>query len=122
MMWILFVTLVTLAAAGCESSEKLHAEAITRGHADRGKNAIQRYGCGSCHRIPGVSAADALVGPSLESIASRAYIAGRLINEPDTMIAWIRDPQHLRAPSAMLTLGVTEQDARDIAAYLYTLK
>ena len=48
--------------------------------------------------------------------------AGRLVNEPDAMIVWIRDRQHLRSPSAMPTLGVTEQEARDIAAYLYTVK
>jgi cytochrome c len=49
-------------------------------------------------------------------------IAGRLIDEPNAMIAWIRDPRHLRAPTAMPALGVTEQDARDIAACLYALK
>src|SRR5204863_3044811 len=83
------------------------------------KKVIQRYGCGSCHRIPGISGADSLVGPSLERIASRIYIAGHLINEPNAMIAWIREPEHLRSPTAMPTLGVTEQEARDIAAYLY---
>ena len=115
-------TLLTLTGAACESAERVHAEEITHGHADRGKDAIQRYGCGSCHRIPGIPGADALVGPSLERIGSRVYIAGKMINEPDAMIGWIRDPQHLRAPTAMPTIGVTEQDARDIAAYLYTLK
>ena len=45
-----------------------------------------------------------------------------MINEPDSMIAWIRDPRDLRSPTAMPTLGVAEQEARDIAAYLYTLK
>ena len=50
------------------------------------------------------------------------YIAGRLINEPDAMIAWVRDPQHFRFPTAMPDLAVTEKEGRDIAAYLYTLK
>jgi len=54
--------------------------------------------------------------------ASRVYIAGHLINEPDAIIPWIRDPHHLRSPTAMPILGVTEHDGRDIAAYLYTLK
>jgi putative membrane protein len=119
---VLLATVVALAAPGCKSSEKVHAEEITGGRADRGKDVIQRYGCGSCHQIPGVPQAESLVGPSLERIASRVYIAGHLVNEPDTMIAWIRNPQHLRSPTAMPTLGVTEQEARDIAAYLYTLK
>jgi cytochrome c oxidase assembly factor CtaG len=123
--WIPLVLLplvLTLANAGCESSDHQYAEEITGGHAAAGKLAIERYGCGSCHRIPGISGADALVGPSLERIASRTYIAGHLINEPKAMVPWIRDARHLRSPTAMPTLGVTEQEARDIAAYLYTLK
>jgi putative membrane protein len=123
--WIpVFFLAVLLApvAAGCESSERRYAEEITHGRAAAGKKAIQRYGCGSCHQIPGISGAESLVGPSLERIASRVYIAGQLVNEPNAMIAWIRDPRHLRSPTAMPTLGVTEQDGRDIAAYLYTLK
>ena len=119
---VLLPALLTLAAAGCESSDRRYAEEITRGRADAGKKAIQRYGCGSCHRIPGISGAESLVGPSLERIASRVYIAGQLINEPNAMIAWIRDPRHLRSPTAMPVLGVGEQEGRDIAAYLYTLK
>jgi putative membrane protein len=115
-------TLVAGVAMGCESSDARHAEDITRGSTDRGKAAIEHYGCGACHQIPGISGAAGLVGPSLESIASRAYIAGRQVNEPDQMIAWIRDPQHLRAPTAMPALGLSEQEARDIAAYLYTLR
>src|SRR5205809_4419962 len=118
----LLPALLGLAAAGCESSERRYAEEITRGRADAGKKAIERYGCGSCHRIPGISGAESLVGPSLERIASRVYIAGRLINEPNAMIAWIRDPRHLRSPTAMPGLGVGEQEGHDIAAYLYTLK
>src|SRR5437016_8727941 len=123
--WIplfLLATLLTLADAGCESSERRYAEEITRGRADAGKKAIQRYGCGSCHRIPGISGAESLVGPSLERIASLIYIAGQLINEPNAMIAWIRDPRHLRSRTAMPALGVGEQEGRDIAAYLYSLK
>ena len=69
-----------------------------------------------------VKTAAAEAGTSLERIASRVYIAGQLINEPNAMIAWIRDPRHLRSPTAMPTLGVTEEEGRDIAAYLYTLK
>jgi cytochrome c1 len=123
--WIPLVVLpllVALAGAGCDSSDRAYAEEITRGHADAGRKDIQRYGCGACHRIPGISGADSLVGPSLERIASRVYIASHLVNEPNTMIAWIRDARHLRSPTAMPSLGVTEQEGRDIAAYLYTLK
>jgi len=119
---VLLPVLLALPGAGCNASDSTYAEEITRGRADAGRKDIQRYGCGSCHRIPGISGADSLVGPSLERIASRVYIAGHLINEPDAMIGWIRDPRHLRSSTAMPALGVTEQEGRDIAAYLYTLK
>jgi cytochrome c2 len=109
--------------AGCRggSAYRATAERETRGDAPRGKTAIERLGCGSCHTIPGIRSARALVGPSLERIASRAYIAGRLTNEPETMVSWIRSPEHFRSPTAMPDTRVKEQEARDIAAYLYTL-
>jgi cytochrome c1 len=34
---------------------------------------------------------------------------------------WIMDPQHYKPNTAMPKLGVTPQDAIDIAAYLYSL-
>ena len=106
----------------CERDDTRRVEAITHGRAKEGRQAIRRFGCGACHVIPGISGADALVGPSLERIASRTYIAGHLVNEPGAMIGWIRDPRHHRNSTAMPNMGVGEQDARDIAAYLYTLK
>lgn len=72
--------------------------------------------------IPGVIGADALVGPPLNGIASRRYLAGVLPNTPDRMIEWLRNPKAVEPPTAMPDLDVTEQDARDIAAYLYTLR
>jgi cytochrome c2 len=98
------------------------AVAITHGAPDRGQAAISRYGCGGCHTIPGVPGANGQVGPPLKGIASRVYIAGELANSPDNLIAWIQDPHAVDDNTAMPTLGVTPADARDIAAYLYTLK
>jgi cytochrome c2 len=112
--------------AGCESGgpsaiEKKAAE-MTGGEPSRGKDVIRRYGCSSCHTIPGVEGARGQVGPSLEGIASRAYLAGKLPNTPANMIKWIRTPQDVQPGTAMPELGVTEQDGKDIAAYLYTLQ
>ena len=91
------------------------------GDAERGRAAIRRYGCGSCHTIAGVRGADALVGPPLTGIAERAYIAGVVANTPINLQRWIRDPQGIDPRTAMPTLGVTAPEARDIAAYLYAL-
>jgi cytochrome c1 len=88
---------------------------------DRGVGAIQVYGCGSCHTIPGVPGAHTTVGPPLTNWANRHYIAGSLSNTPENLIFWIRNPQEVEPGTAMPNMDVTEQDARDIAAYLYTL-
>ena len=98
------------------------AQAMTGGDPAKGKEAISRYGCATCHTIPGVKGADALVGPSLEHVASRSYVAGVLPNTPPNMIRWIQDPPGVDRLTAMPNLGVTDTDARDIVAYLYTLK
>jgi len=95
---------------------------ISNADAGRGRAAIRRYGCGSCHSIPGITGADGLVGPPLGQIASRVYIAGVLPNEPENMIRWIQNPPAVDEKTAMPNMGVTARDARDIAAYLYTLR
>jgi cytochrome c1 len=79
-------------------------------------------GCAACHVIPGVRGADGKVGPPLTGIGSRIMIAGQVPNTPDNLIRWIRDPQAIEPGTAMPNLGVSEPTARDIAAYLYTLR
>ena len=95
---------------------------MTGGSPQRGKAAISKYGCASCHTIPGVQGAAALVGPNLDQVASRMYIAGVMPNTPDNMIRWVQHPRDVDPLTAMPNLGVTDQDARDIVGYLYTLK
>lgn len=112
-----------LALSSCRQAElERKAEAMTGGSARRGVEAIQRYGCASCHTIPGVPGAAALVGPNLQQVASRMYLAGVLPNTPDNMIRWIQHPRDVDPLTAMPNLNVTDADARDIASYLYTLK
>jgi mono/diheme cytochrome c family protein len=90
--------------------------------AERGKRAISQYACATCHAIPGIVGANAPVGPPLKHIGTRGFIAGVLPNTPQNMVRWIRHPQAVSPKSAMPDLGVSEHDARDIAAYLATLK
>ena len=111
-------------AAACRDADGENAAAAMTGGGDpaRGRAAIERYGCASCHTIPGVRGADALVGPPLTQVASRSYIGGVLTNSPENMLRWLRDPRAVDGLTAMPNVGLTEQDARDIARYLYTLK
>ncbi|HUQ20813.1 MAG TPA: cytochrome c oxidase assembly protein [Gemmatimonadaceae bacterium] len=117
------VVLVVFLLPACNSPDSAHAASLmVGGDAERGVAAIRKYGCASCHTIPGVRDAKALVGPSLEGIAGRSYVAGVLSNTPEHMIQWIQNPQAVDNKTAMPNVGVTERDARDIATYLYTLK
>ena len=118
------IVLVAMAAlfAGCDVFGSHPADRpVERGDASRGHSAIVAAGCGSCHAIPGVRGADGVVGPSLEHWSERRIIAGVVPNDPDRLITWITVPQSIAPGSAMPNLGVTDGQARDIAAYLYTL-
>ena len=92
------------------------------GHAGLGRTEIRKYGCNTCHEISGVPGARGLIGPRLDGIGQRYYIAGELPNTPDNLMLWIQHPRQVEPHTAMPEMGVTEQDSRDIAAYLYTLR
>jgi cytochrome c len=111
------VLAMSLMAAGC--FDKPPAPRVTDGDPRRAPALIEAYGCGTCHRIPGVNGALGRIGPPLTRFADRAYVAGVLANTPANLVHWIRNPQSVVPGNAMPDMGVTERDARDIAAYLY---
>ena len=92
------------------------------GDAARGRELLHQYGCGYCHTIPGVHAARGNIGPPLDDVGRRVYIAGSLPNTPQQMALWIRFPQSYRPGTAMPDLHVRADDARDMAAQLYRLR
>ena len=116
------LVLAVLLLAACRPQDDRTARQLTGGDPDRGKLLIREYGCGACHTVPGVRAATGMVGPPLTGIADRMYLAGQLPNTPDNMKRWIREPQLVEGGTAMPNLNVSEEHARDIAAYLYTLR
>jgi cytochrome c len=119
-------TLVVLAAVialtACVRVPPPPPAATGDGYPERGAKLIQQYGCGGCHTVPGVDRADGLVGPPLTRFGARSYIAGELPNNANNLRHWIQDPRSVEPGTAMPDLGVSEIDARDIAAYLFTLK
>jgi putative membrane protein len=116
------VVLGIILLAGCGRGEQQGRGGVAGGDAERGQAALRRYSCGSCHTIRGVRGADGRIGPSLNNIRAQVYIAGHLPNTPENVMAWIMAPQAYRSPTAMPDMGVTEEDARDIVAYLYGLR
>jgi len=105
-----------------DALDERSAAMLTGGDPRVGKQAIESLGCGGCHTIEGIRDATGTVGPPLNGIAQRTYIAGVLTNTPTNMTRWIFDPQAVDSLTAMPKLNVTQKQARDIAAYLYTLR
>ncbi len=111
-----------LAIACGPSRAEREAAAMTGGDPRRGRALVRTYGCGTCHQIPGVRGATGTVGPPLAGIANRSYVAGKLDNTPLNLMRWIRTPREVSPGTAMPDMGVTDTDARDLAAYLETLR
>lgn len=117
------LVLAAFLLAACDDARKNEARQLTDGgNADRGEALIRRYGCGTCHEIPGVPGAQGAAGPPLSKMRNRTYLAGRLTNNPRNLMRWITDPRAVDPRTAMPDMNVSQTDARDIAAYLYTLK
>ncbi|MBV9532554.1 MAG: c-type cytochrome [Bradyrhizobium sp.] len=117
------VCVAIVAAGGAAWSSRQQTEQVARlitgGDPARAHAAIRRYGCGGCHTIPGIPGADGQVGPPLSGLIHRVYIGGATTNSPDHLIQWIVEPQKFSPNSAMPRTGISEAEARDVAAYLY---
>jgi len=119
------VTVIVLLLAGCRGNNPEYGHAYappTGGDPARGLAVIQSYDCGSCHTIPGVRGAHGLVGPPLLWFSRRTYIAGELPNTASNLVRWVQSPTSVEPGTAMPVLGLTDQQARDVAAFLYTLR
>jgi cytochrome c1 len=128
---ILLILLLTLAgglASYFYNETRLDAEqrdkaiAITGGDPENAPLSLVQYGCTSCHVIPNMPNASGYVGPSLVDIGKRVYIGGVLTNTPENLIRWIVNPRAIDPQSAMPATGISEPEARDVAAYLYSIR
>jgi len=115
------LSVAALVFTACSSGPARTNVRLGTGDPAVGKRALQHYRCGSCHTVPGVRGARALVGPPLEHFSRRSYIAGRAANTPENLARWINNPQAVEPGTVMPNLGVTEEEARNIAAYLESL-
>ena len=110
--------------SGCDDPIDRYTSVVepSGGNARDGARLIRQYGCGGCHIIPGIAGAEGLVGPPLTKLSRRVYIAGVMRNSPDNLTAWLQDPQAFVPGNAMPRMGLNRDQARDITAYLYTLR
>jgi cytochrome c2 len=110
--------LALLSACGDKPAER----EVQGGDANTGRLLVSQYQCGACHKIPETRGAGGEFGPTLEGFGKLSYIAGRIPNQPERLVAWLMDPPALKPGTAMPAMGLTEQEARHMAAFLYTLK
>ena len=124
MQRILITALITTCGllAGCEQNKDEVHQPFREVTARDGADLIGTIGCGGCHTIPGISGASGLVGPPLNQMGRRMFIAGMLRNTPDTMVAWLQDPQSVVPGNAMPNMGLEQKQAEAITNYLYTLQ
>jgi len=120
------VTVAALAGAAWYRSndERINREAAlaTGGDARRAIPIMLANGCAGCHTISGAPGAEGLVGPSLDGkLATRSYIGGSLPNSTANLVRWLRFSRDVNPHTAMPSTLISEQDARDVAAYLYAL-
>jgi putative membrane protein len=124
---LIVLLLIGAALSGCgeESAGSRRRAALASaipGDPAKGADEIKKVGCGSCHMIPGIAGANGLVGPPLDHMGRRIYIAGLLRQTPENLARWIRDPQSIAPGNAMPNMGLSEEQARNIAAYLSNLR
>lgn len=81
-------------------------------------------GCGACHTIRGLPSAVGRVGPDLTHVASRRSLAAATLrNDTDSLVAWIRDNQHIKPDNRMPPYTVlTDGELRALAHYLNELQ
>jgi len=114
---------LALALVGCEVGDRpLPHDTASKQRIEHGRLLLAQYQCGSCHAIPEVDAAQGTTGPNLVAFGKRSYIAGQHPNQPDNLVRWIIDPAALVPATKMPAMGVSPDDARDMAAYLLALK
>lgn len=109
-----------LALAGC--GERTTPVRVSGGDPDQGRRLMAAYQCTACHAIPDVPGAAGNAGPPLEKSGLRAYIAGGIPNTPPNLVRWLDNPPAMKPGTAMPDLGVSPEEARHMAAYLYTLR
>lgn len=124
-----------LLLAGCDGLDRVRALGndhpvvaadaslrIAGGDPQRGRQLLARHACITCHAVPGERAPSAHVGPPLTQFGRRTNIGGSLPNQPEQLVRFIMNAPRELPGTGMPNLRVTEPEARDLAAFLYTLR
>jgi L-cysteine S-thiosulfotransferase len=113
---------VGLGASACAAPVIPFEQGVPRGDPASGRRLIAALACTSCHAIPGLPRPHGNVGPSLAGIGSRAFVAGMLPNRPAVLVRFVRDAPSLVPATGMPRMPLDDRQARDVAAFLATLR
>ena len=113
------MVVMTLALAACSGAGETRTRAVPSGDPARGLEIMREAGCGACHDIPGLDWPKGRVGPPLSGLGDRALIGSGLPNRPETLIPYLMNAPAVDPGSAMPPMPITEEEARDVAAWLY---
>lgn len=98
------------------------APAVDDAAAREGRDAFLAQSCVNCHRVRGTPA-DGDWAPDLTHLMSRETLAsGMTPNTPENLAQWVRDPQSIKPGCLMPAFGLSDEQQRQIVAYLLTLK
>lgn len=90
------------------------------GNAERGKELANTIGCKGCHVIGDDLRMREARGFSYDIAPELSHAGSKL--DPDWIYEWIKNPKHFRPTTRMPSLRVTDQEARDLVAFIRTLK
>jgi L-cysteine S-thiosulfotransferase len=109
-----------LLLAACVDKADL-PKAVAQGDPRQGLAVIRQSGCSVCHTVPGVAWPRGRSAGDLAGFGAKPLIAGRLPNQPEVLMQWLIDAPALDPDTAMPSFALTQDQARHVAAYLYTL-
>jgi mono/diheme cytochrome c family protein len=90
------------------------------GNPEHGKELVNTIGCKGCHVIGDDTRMREARGFSYD-VAPELSRAGSKL-DPDWMFEWIKNPRQYRPNTRMPNLRLTDQEAKDVVAYLKTMK
>jgi cytochrome c len=120
---LLFITMFLVACSQTFNYER--GASMTGGDPQAGKEKIVLHDCHSCHEIPGIPVNRDVRGPSLKHWAKQSTIAKKWPNTPENLEDFLQHPERMLHGSGLKTemtmSSVKSGDAKDIAAYLFSI-
>jgi mono/diheme cytochrome c family protein len=117
---ISMISAFAMCTAACKPPPD-HRQSFPTADAGRGKRLIEEVGCATCHTIGGIDWPQGRAAPELRGLTGRALIAGKVPNSPENLAAFVRNAPAVAPGTTMPPMPLSEQDSRDVAAYLYEI-